>query len=425
MILAFLLGLAVNVSVMSFRAPAEKALSGLVHAESGVAVPQAMVMADGEEGYGSAMTDSQGQYTISEGLKTGNYTVSVIAPGYLTEEMKNVSATVGETTSGVDFYLTLSGGISGRITDAETGLAIENIMIYAFTSGDLYGWWAMTNSNGEYHIYTNLATGTYNVSALFPEGYVGKSVEGIPVTAGITTTDVDLTLERSGIISGRITSSFDSTPLEGASVVATSDDETYMGWAQTNATGHYRITSGLGTGTYEVMAMYGMSFDYAEDVNVVAGEETRLDFELTVSPPPPSGIITGKVTDTFGEPIEDATVTAQGSGSGYAQTDENGEYIISTGLSTGTYTVTAAAAGYLAQEVTDVAVTEGEVTPNVNFELAKIPPEQSAAISGTVMGDPDPIPEFQYPIIALLVATLIAVVLVKLAKPKLKMRLHA
>ncbi|MFP3985476.1 MAG: hypothetical protein ACLFU9_05875, partial [Candidatus Bathyarchaeia archaeon] len=74
---------------------------------------------------------------------------------------------------------------------------------------------------------------------------------------------------------------------------------------------------------------------------------------------------------------------------------------------------------------TDVAVTEGEVTPNVNFELAKIPPEQSAAISGTVMGDPDPIPEFQYPIIALLVATLIAVVLVKLAKPKLKMRLHA
>lgn len=49
MILAFLLGLAVNVSVMSFRVPAEKALSGLVHAESGVAVPQAMVMADGEE----------------------------------------------------------------------------------------------------------------------------------------------------------------------------------------------------------------------------------------------------------------------------------------------------------------------------------------------------------------------------------------
>ncbi len=422
MILSVLLGLAINVSMTSFRVPVEKAFSRVVYAEISVHVSQAVVTAYGDEGHGYAMTDSLGQYVISEGLKTGDYTISVFAPGYLQEE-ENVSVTVGETTSGVNFYLRLSGGISGQITEEGSELPIENVMIIAFDSAHDYGWMALTDNNGKYHIFTNLATGTYNVSALFPEGYVGTQVDGISVVAGVTTTGVDLQLERSGIISGRITSSIDDTPLEGTSVWATSDDDAYMGWAQTNATGHYRITSGLGTGTYEVMVMYGMSFDQAEDVSVVAGVETHLDFELDVSPPSPSGIITGKVTDTVGQAIEYATVTAQGPGSGYAQTDENGEYVISTGLSTGTYTVTAEAAGYLSQDVTGVSVTIGEVTPNIDFELAKIPPEQSGIISGTVIGDVDPIPEFQ-PAIILPLIMIITMLAVVLAKKKLPEKTH-
>ncbi len=49
-------------------------------------------------------------------------------------------------------------------------------------------------------------------------------------------------------------------------------------------------------------------------VSVTAGQETpNVDLQLTVTPPAPSGILMGKVTDfSDGTPIEDAHVLAEG-----------------------------------------------------------------------------------------------------------------
>jgi len=420
MIFAILFSLAVHVSMIGVSISPRRVFSGVVYASPGVPVSGAMVVASGSEGSGFATTNSLGEYTITEGLKTGNYTVSVIAQGYLYEEIENVSVTVGHETSNINFDLHLSGGISGRVTDAISGTPLQNILIVAsITDGGTYGWSAVTDANGNYHIITNLATGTYNVTAVLPEGHVMKSVGGIAVTAGVEVTGIDLALERSGIISGRVTATPSGSPLENATVTATSDGA-YFGYTQTNATGHYRISSGLGTGTYTVFAIYGMSFDLVEDVSVLAGEETsNINLELDVSPPPPSGIITGKVTDISNNPIVGALVTAQSpAGFGEADTDENGEYIISSGLGTGTYTVIASATGYSPKNVTGVSVTVGEVTSNIDFQLLRIPPEQSGRISGTVQGEENPIPEFQYPIALLLVVTLVAVALTKLFNVK-------
>ena len=63
----------------------------------------------GSEGSGYAVTDSSGHYSISEGLKTGTYTVSVFAVGYLTYQTPNVNVSVGQTTAGISFDLQLSG----------------------------------------------------------------------------------------------------------------------------------------------------------------------------------------------------------------------------------------------------------------------------------------------------------------------------
>jgi hypothetical protein len=162
------------------------------------------------------------------------------------------------------------------------------------------------------------------------------------------------------------------------------------------------------------MAMYGFDFGFA-NVTVIAGTETpNVDFGFTVSPTP-SGIIMGMVTDIDDKPIANVWITA---GSGEAYTDENGEYVISSGLATGTYTVFAEASGYLPQNITGVGVTEGLITPNINFQLSKIPPGQSGTISGTVTGDPNPIPELQYPIAALLIATATAISLTRLFNTK-------
>jgi hypothetical protein len=130
-----------------------------------------------------------------------------------------------------------------------------------------------------------------------------------------------------------------------------------------------------------------------------------------MTPPSPSGIITGKVTDTSnGNPIENATVTATGlGGSGSAETDSNGDYVISSGLGTGTYSVTANAPGYLDLQKTSISVTVNVVTPNVNFQLSKVPFEQSGTITGTITGAPGAVPEFQTPIAVALSLTLVAV----------------
>ncbi len=85
-----------------------------------------------------------------------------------------------------------------------------------------------------------------------PQGYVSKTVSPVSVTAGSTTTGVNLALERSGIISGRITAP-NGQPLANQTVIAAHCHGGF-GIAETNATGYYRIASGLGTGQYTVMA---------------------------------------------------------------------------------------------------------------------------------------------------------------------------
>jgi hypothetical protein len=216
--------------------------------------------------------------------------------------------------------------------------------------------------------------------------------------------------------------------LANVTITAIADEEQYYGYDQTDALGYYRIVSGLGTGTYEVMAIYyggGMipSMNQTTAIVTAGAETSEVNLQLTVSPPPPSGIITGKVTDaSSSKPIASAHVTASGpSGSGEADTDSNGNYIISSGLDAGTYSVTASASGYQQQDRSDVSVTVYQTTANIDFQLSPVPPAQSGKISGTIQGDANPIPEFQYPIAMLFVTTLIALVLAKSFKSKFKL----
>lgn len=419
LVLIILFSLSVQVFMIGVSKSFGGIFAGTVYASPGV-VSRATIVAFGSEGYGYVTTQSSGQYLINMGLKTGSYTVSVIAEGYLIENREKVSVVVGQETSDINFYLHLSGGISGKVTDAVSGLPLQNIVVMARSTDKTHYWSAGTDANGNYRILTNLATGTYNVTVVLAEGHVPRTVSGIAVTAGVETPGVNLVLGQSGIISGRVTATPSGNPLGNATVTIVSRDGQYSGFTQTDATGYFRISSGLGTGTYTVFAVYEMSFGQATGVNVVAGSETsNVNIALAVSPPQPSGIIMGRVTDTISNPITTARVTAQGpAGSGEASTDEKGNYIISKGLGTGTYTVRASATGYSPQNVSNISVTVSQATSNINFQLSPISPAQSGRISGTVQGDENPIPEFQYPIAILFIATSVAIVLVRLFNVK-------
>ena len=128
-------------------------------------------------------------------------------------------------------------------------------------------------------------------------------------------------------------------------------------------------------------AFYGSSFaTYPSSVNVVAGQTTaNINFQLTVTVTP-SGTVSGTVTSS-GAPVDSAYITVQGpGGSNSNYTDSNGNYVISTGLGTGSYIVNVTATGYVSQQQTGVLVTVNQIT-TVNFALTV---KASGVISGTV-----------------------------------------
>ena len=355
----------------------------------------ATVIATGSNGSGSASTDSYGRYQIAEGLGTGDYSVTVTARGYIDAGMEGVEVVSGQETSGINFYLKRSGSISGRVTGLG-GLPLRGVLVLAMQTiggeGNASSY-ALTAADGSYTIDTGLSTGTYNVTAGLYElgalgetlGYIPQTRSSINVAAAEETSNVDFQLETSGLISGRVTTT-EETPLVGLMVMATSSDERYFGFTFTTSGGIYRIASGLGTGNYNVMVLKGLTPSFRSDVLVTAGQETpNIDFQISITP---SGTISGRVTNTLGNPIGDASVYASGlSGYGEGKTDIDGYYAISEGLGTGDYTVFAEAPGYSPSPSRDVYVTVGQETCCINFQLQKLTAQLSGKISGQVTGE--------------------------------------
>jgi hypothetical protein len=419
MILTILLVFALQITIFGISVSSKKNVTGIVYASSGVPVQNAVVTATSDIGFGTATTDGNGHYSITSGLPAGDYTLTVVSTGYLTVTVENVTVTVLGTTT-ENPYMNVSGGISGTITDASTHIGLNNVAVTAVSSDGKYGWGGLTDILGNYTIATNLATGTYNVTVMFPKGHVSKTLGSISVTAGTITRGQDMALEHSGIISGTVTDN-SSNPLANVTVIAVSPSMA-MGTATTDASGHYSITDGLANGTYIVTAAYSGGFAMPQTgVSVVEGQETsNINFTITLLPTT-SGTITGKVTDTGNAPIANSLVAAQGQttfSSEETYTDTSGNYLISTGLLTDTYNVTASAPGY-APSSQIVSVTVNTVS-RADFALTKIPLEQSGAISGTVTGDANPIPEFEYPIAIMLVLTLVAVAVARISDRRTK-----
>jgi len=403
---------------------------GIVYADSGLsgAIVSAVPADESTNGSGFAFTGSSGDYSMTTGLTAGTYNVSAFAYGYITGEVDLVTVTQGVTTPSINFDLQTSGGISGTVTDASTGNPINGTDIYAFLSNGTgtYGFYATTGADGTYLMATDLPTGMYNVTVLLaPKGYI-TGMTTASVTAGLKTSNVNIALAESGIISGNVAAP-NGTGLFGIDVYAFSGgDAEYYGSTTTDISGNYQIATGLGTGSYTVFASGdGNETEYGglmspTTVSVTAGQTTsNINIELTpvTTPPVPSGTITGRITDqSNGNPIAGASVTATGTGgTGYGTTDSNGYYNISSGLGTGDdYNVSASATGYYdAYYSSLVSVTVGQTTPNIDIQMTAQPAQSFGTITGTVLGAPNPIstvPEFQNPLMIMLSLTMVTAV---------------
>ena len=151
----------------------------------------------------------------------------------------------------------------------------------------------------------------------------------------------------------------------------------------TTVSGVFNITSFLDTGNYSItVSGTGFVETTIDDIAVTAGSETT-NVDVVI---PVSGGISGTVSDDVsGAGLQSVYVAAVNETGGvsyswFGFTDSDGNYEIFTNLITGIYNVTVELAeGYITEKMTDVSVTAGEWTNNVDMAL-----DRSATISGTV-----------------------------------------
>jgi protocatechuate 3,4-dioxygenase beta subunit len=394
----------VDTGNINFQLTAGGSIAGRVVDEEGSPVEGAVLWAiDGNWNYfGEVSTDSDGQYTIA-GLPDGDFRVYVQAEGYAFQyystaynydDASPVTVAAPDVTGGIDFVLTLGGGISGRVTDRE-GNPIADAWVHAhtygvFDGGNAYG--GFTDCDGFYTI-SGVLSGDYSVVA-FAEGYTLEYYDGagnivkyatpVEVLAPDITLGIHFALTRAGSISGRVVDE-DGHPIEEAFVWAEAADGSGGNGSTTDAEGYYTIT-GLVSGDYVVRAQAqgkvpryfdnAVNYGDASVVTVTASANTgNINFQLTAG-----GSISGQVIDGEGNPVEGAVLWAiDGNWNDFGEvfTDTDGQYTIS-GLPDGDYRVYVQAEGYALQyysaasnydDASLVTVAAPYVTGGIDFAL--------------------------------------------------------
>ena len=207
---------------------------------------------------------------------------------------------------------------------------------------------ATTDTAGNYRI-DGIEPGNYTLVA-YRTGFLrATSNPGVVFTVeGDTIQQASLTIvpAASGSLSGKVTDT-SGNAVPGASVTFTSTDgQTYQTPASgTDANGNYSFPN-VQPGTYTGTASKA-GFGSATQTSLTVASSTPLMVDFTLTPGP--GAATGRVVDTSGNPIPNATVYftsgTPATTAATAMTDATGTYTVAS-IAAGTYNVTATATGF-------------------------------------------------------------------------------
>ncbi len=359
----------------------------VIDAETGLPISGAGISISGI--LGVQYTDSEGNY-ICDSIPDGTYEVSAFNEGYFPETYPEpVTVAIGETTAGIDFALSPfgePGSISGTVIDATTELPIENVYISA--SGDFSSGYDWTDADGNYTI-TDLIAGDYSVSAWSESYWEQDYPDPVAVIAGQETPGIDFSMfphggPDDGIIAGQVLEEGTLEPVPLGLVIAYSDNDNFGG-AFTDPDGTYMI-QGLPSDEYYVIAMiqgyivelYDGVYSWEEATPIIP-DAYGIDFLLSPSDSGAGGI--SGLVSSDGVPLEGAIVCAKMNGDvrNSARSSADGTYLIS-GLSPGTYTITASMVSYQDASYPSQMEVGGDKIDGVDIELEPM-------LVGNVNGD--------------------------------------
>ncbi|MEM7354654.1 MAG: carboxypeptidase regulatory-like domain-containing protein, partial [Acidobacteriota bacterium] len=334
----------------------------------------------------------------------------------------SITVDLGTAAPGIDFALERLGRIAGTVTDRATGAPLPFFRVEAFDTSGLFGDSDSTDADGRY-LLERLLPGTYRVrtrefSDFQDELYDDipcpfgscelNQATAVPVSLQTTTEGIDFALERLGQISGRVTDAL-GQPLAFAEVRVFDTNGSFYDSQFADDEGFYNI-SGLATGSYFARARGPL--DYVEQlftgipcplracdvttgtpIPVTLNTTTEdIDFALELG-----GAIAGFVRSaTTGERLEFGEIElwdANGEFVAELSPDFEGRYQL-PGLTTATYFVSTN--GFFSFDPftnyndelyddlpcrnggcdpttgTPVAVTQGAITPGIDFDLTPV-----------------------------------------------------
>lgn len=308
------------------------------------------------------------------------------------------TAVVDDTMLGA---ATVSGTITSDVNGAPVAGACVEVKAYPVDPDSWSDGYGCTDDTGSYSIDLS-APGTYTTLVTDPEGrfvaeYNGNTTvaaDAAPFTAsrGARTT-VNASLAKASSISGLAVDGKTGAPIAGAcpSAYVGHDGGFARGQVADCSSSDGRWTlRGLGKGDYALFLNTASGTSYlagtwafkadsqaaADLISVGAGEDKAIrNVKLA-----PGGMLSGRITDQFGKPVEGAWVSADGwypgragpgEGQYDAQTDADGRYTI-VGIPAGDYTpiVYADYSGDLAPEWSGDADTRTAATP-ITVKAAK------------------------------------------------------
>ncbi|MBQ9454446.1 MAG: carboxypeptidase regulatory-like domain-containing protein [Thermoguttaceae bacterium] len=266
-------------------------------------------------------------------------------------------------------------GFSGTLYDHRNGTPLNDCLLISswFENGEKYFLTASTDKNGNFafnylpknaEIQLSLWGGAYSLSEELI--FIGES----------DLLNYSLAALPYGSISGRVTDSTTNKGVDNLGIFVQKDGVNYA-YVTTNSNGQYSV-SNLPMGEYQLYFETSGKYITPElqDITIYAASSETLNVKLDKG-----SSVSGTVLDTNGDPVADTSITISTENQIWTiQTDAQGCWSTS-GLTTGTYTVTVNNIAYLPVEDTTLEIGD-QMNYIQDFEL-----QQGASISGTVLGN--------------------------------------
>ena len=204
-------------------------------------------------------TDAEGRYAL-RGVPAGPAVVQVYSDSYVDTRTRIEVAAPGQDLS-LNFALSPGASISGRITDADTGLPIAAVRVRASNVFDAPDAWGYSNADGFYTV-KGLAPGSYRIRARaerrgyiqqYHDGEIYRDKAGLVAVSELDQIEgIDFVMMRGATISGKIVDASTGLPVPNMEIHAGPPDGEQLAWENTRADGTY-VLRGMPDGLIEVV----------------------------------------------------------------------------------------------------------------------------------------------------------------------------